>query len=414
MLENIGKKGKIASKELKTLTTLEKNNILESIKNSLLDNIDKLKENNKKDMENGKKAGLNDALLDRLLLNDKRIKDLIDSIDYVISLKDPIGEISDMRKLENQLQVGKVSVPMGVVGIIYESRPNVTLDTSLLCIKSSNALILKGGKEAINSNKALEEIIRDGIKNAGFDENIVQLIKDNDRKTTEEFMKLDEYVDVLIPRGSGGLIKAVIKNATIPVIKTGEGNCHIFVDESAKLKEAIKIIENAKVQRPGACNALESLLIHENIGEEFYKDLEKIIEKHNLKVYGDEKSRKYLKNINEATDEDFKTEYLDMAFSIEVVKNVDEAIKIIDENSTGHSEAILTENYSNSQKFLRLVDSACVYVNASTRFTDGGQLGMGAEMGISTQKLHARGPVGLKELTSFKYIILGNNQIRKD
>lgn len=413
MLTEIGKKSKIASKELKTLGTVEKNKILESIKEALINNIDKIKENNKLDMENGREAGLSSALLDRLYLNDERIQDLIDAIDYVISLEDPVGKISGMDRLKNGLQVGRVSVPLGVVGIIYESRPNVTLDCALLCIKSSNALILKGGKEAINSNIAIEEIIREGIKNAGYDENLVQLIRDNDRKVTEEFMGLNEYVDVLIPRGSGSLINAVVKNATIPVIKTGEGNCHIFVDESADLKKAIDIIENAKVQRPGACNALESLLVHKNIGEGFYRDLDKIIKKHNLDVYGDEKSREYLKDINPATEEDFKTEYLDMAFSIQVVDGLDEALDIIDENSTGHSEAILTENYSNSQKFLNLVDSACVYVNASTRFTDGGQLGMGAEMGISTQKLHGRGPIGLRELTSYKYIILGNNQIRE-
>lgn len=413
MLVEIGKRSKVASKELKTLGTLEKNRILESIKEALIKNIDKIKENNKLDMENGKEAGLNSALLDRLYLNDERIQDLIDAIDYVISLEDPVGKISGMDRLKNGLQVGRVSVPLGVVGIIYESRPNVTLDCALLCIKSSNALILKGGKEAINSNIAIEEIIREGIRNAGYDENLVQLIRDNDRKVTGEFMKLNEYVDVLIPRGSGGLINAVVENATIPVIKTGEGNCHIFVDESADLKKAIDIIENAKVQRPGACNALESLLVHKNIGEDFYKDLEGIIKKHNLEVYGDENSREYLKDINPATEEDFKTEYLDMAFSIQVVDGLDEALDIIDENSTGHSEAILTENYSNSQKFLNLVDSACVYVNASTRFTDGGQLGMGAEMGISTQKLHGRGPIGLRELTSYKYIILGDNQIRE-
>lgn len=412
MLLDIGNKAKISSRELAKLGTKEKNGILLSIKDAISKNRENIIQSNNLDMENGRKNGLSDALLDRLLLDDKRIDGLLDSIDYVISLDDPIGVVEGMKKMENGLIVGSKTVPLGVVGIIYESRPNVTLDCALLCIKSGNSLILKGGKEAINSNIAIEEAIREGIEQEGYNPDFVQLIKDNDRKVTAEFMRLNEYLDVLIPRGSGRLINSVSENANVPVITTGEGNCHIYVDESADIEMALPIIENAKTQRTGVCNAMETLLVNSSIGEDFYRGLEEIIKKYEIKVYGCERSRKFLPFIEVATEDEYDTEFLDMAFAIKVVDSVDEAIEHIGKYSTGHSESIITNRYDSSEKFLNEVDSACVYVNASTRFTDGGELGMGAEMGISTQKLHARGPIGLEQLTSKKYIIYGQGQIR--
>lgn len=413
MLQEIGKKAKLASKELAKLSTNEKNNILNSIKNSITKNREKIVKNNELDMQIGKENNLSAALLDRLLLDDKRVNGLLDSIDYVISLDDPIGKIESMKTMANGLIVGSKTTPMGVLGIIYESRPNVTLDCALLCIKSSNALILKGGKEAINTNIAIEESIREGIKEAGFNPNFVQLIKDNTRKMTEEFMRLNEYLDVLIPRGSGRLIKSVSENANVPVITTGEGNCHVYIDESADINMALSIIENAKTQRTGVCNAMETLLVHSSIEDDFYKGLEEIIRKHNIKVYGCKRSKMYLPFIEDATEAEYDTEFLDMAFAMKIVNSVEESIEHIGKYSTGHSESIITNKYFSSQMFLNEVDSACVYVNASTRFTDGGELGMGAEMGISTQKLHARGPIGLEQLTSKKYIIYGQGQIRQ-
>lgn len=413
MLQEIGKKAKLASKELAKLSTNEKNNILNSIKNSITKNREKIVKNNELDMQIGKENNLSAALLDRLLLDDKRVNGLLDSIDYVISLDDPIGKIESMKTMANGLIVGSKTTPMGVLGIIYESRPNVTLDCALLCIKSSNALILKGGKEAINTNIAIEESIREGIKEAGFNPNFVQLIKDNTRKMTEEFMRLNEYLDVLIPRGSGRLIKSVSENANVPVITTGEGNCHVYIDESADINMALSIIENAKTQRTGVCNAMETLLVHSSIEVDFYKGLEDMIKKHNIKVYGCNKSKMYLPFIEDATEIEYDTEFLDMAFAMKIVDSVEESIEHIGKYSTGHSESIITNKYNSSQMFLNEVDSSCVYVNASTRFTDGGELGMGAEMGISTQKLHARGPIGLEQLTSKKYIIYGQGQIRQ-
>ena len=412
MLIEIGKKAKLASKELARLSTNEKNNILNSIKDSISRNRKNIVQNNELDMQAGKESNLSAALLDRLLLDEKRVDGLLDSIDYVVSLDDPIGKIENMKTMANGLIVGSKTTPMGVLGIIYESRPNVTLDCALLCIKSSNALILKGGKEAINTNIAIEEAIREGIEKAGFNPDFVQLIKDNAREVTEEFMRLNEYLDVLIPRGSGRLIKSVSENANVPVITTGEGNCHVYVDETADINMALPIIENAKTQRTGVCNAMETLLVNSSIDEEFYKGLEDIIIKHNVEVYGCEKSKMHLPFIKDATEIEYDTEFLDMAFAMKIVDSVEEAIEHIGKYSTGHSESIVTNKYTSSQKFLDEVDSACVYVNASTRFTDGGELGMGAEMGISTQKLHARGPIGLEQLTSKKYIIYGQGQIR--
>lgn len=413
MLNIIGKNAKEASRVLSKLDTNSKNEILKSIKISLDKNRKNILIQNNLDMENAKKDGLSDAYLDRLLLDDNRIDDLLDSIDYVISLPDPIGFVKEMKTMENGLKVGNKTVPIGVVGIIYESRPNVTLDCALLCIKSSNSLILKGGKEAIKTNTAIEKAIREAIEILGYNPNFVQLIKDTSRENTKEFMKLNKYLDVLIPRGSHTLINSVVENATVPVIKTGEGNCHVYVDENADIDMALKIIENAKTQRTGVCNAMETLLVHKNVLNSIYKGIEELIIKHNITVYGCKRSIKNLPSIQLATEEEFQREFLDMAFSMKVVDSVDEAIEHIQKFSTGHSESIITNDYNNCEKFLNEVDSACVYVNASTRFTDGGQLGMGAEMGISTQKLHARGPIGLNELTSKKYVIYGQGQIRK-
>lgn len=412
-LIEMGEKSKEASRELSKLNTLEKNNILKSIKKSLLENKENIIEENKIDIKSGKELGLSEGLLDRLLLDDSRVLSMANSVDDLIDIEDPIGEIASMKTLENGLILGKKSVPIGVIAIIYEARPNVTLDAAILAIKSSNALILRGGKEAIRSNIAIAKAIRSGIKNAGYNENIVSLIEDTSRESSNELMKLRGYVDLLIPRGSKSLIDAVVENAKVPTLETGVGNCHVYVDESAKINMAIDIIENAKTQRIGVCNAMESLVVHENIKDEFYQSLQKLIDKYNINVYGCEKSNKKLKNIKLATKEDYGTEFLDYAFSMKIVSSLDEAIDHIYKYSTHHSDVIITENYDNAMRFLNEVDSACVYVNASSRFTDGSEFGFGAEMGISTQKLHARGPVGLKELTSSKYIIFGNGQVRK-
>lgn len=413
ILTKIGEDAKVAGRELAKLSTIEKNKILLEIKKSLLLDKEIIIEKNKLDIVNGRELGLSEGLIDRLLLDEQRVKAMAESVDTVIDLEDPIGEIRDMKSFENGLMVGQKSVPIGVIAIIYEARPNVTVDAAILAIKSSNALILRGGKEAINSNIAIANSIRKGIANAGYNENIVQLIEDTSRESSNELMRLRGYVDLLIPRGSSRLINAVVENAKVPTLETGVGNCHIYVDSSAKIQMALDIIENAKTQRIGVCNAMESLVVNSDVSDEFYKGLEKIIDDYNINVYGCEKSLEKLKNIKMASDEDFGTEYLDYAFSMKIVDSLDEGIDHVYKYSTGHSDVIVTENYENAMRFLNEIDSACVYVNASSRFTDGGEFGFGAEMGISTQKLHARGPVGLKQLTSSKYVILGNGQIRK-
>lgn len=412
MIKELGKKAKIASRDLAKLSSLEKNNILKEISKQLIEDRDNILQANSIDMLEGEKLGLNKGLLDRLLLTEERIFSMIESINKVIDLKDPIGKVNNMETMENGLMIGKKQVPIGVIAIIYEARPNVTLDCSILCLKSSNAIILRGGKEAIESNLAIVKSIRKAIKNCGYNEDFVQIVNDTSRETSLELMTLKEYIDLLIPRGSKSLIDTVVDNAKVPIIETGVGNCHIYIDESAKIDMAINIIENAKTQRIGVCNAMESLLVHENISEKFYTELKKLIDNHNLMVHGCENSNAKLKDILLATDEDYYKEYLDYEFSIKVVSNIDEAIEHIEKYSTKHSDVIITQDYDNAKMFLDLVDSACVYVNASSRFTDGFEFGMGAEMGISTQKIHARGPIGLEELTSTKYIILGQGQIR--
>ncbi len=411
-VKNIGKLAKEASYEIANLSTKEKNDLLRAIKEELIENIDDVIKANEIDMEEGKKDGLTDALLDRLYLDEGRIMGMASAIDSIIELEDPVGDISDMKLMENGLRVGKMNSPIGVLGIIYESRPNVTLDASLLAIKSSNALILRGGKEAINSNKALAKIVRDALEKCGHDKNIIQLIEDTSRESSKELMELEDYLDLLIPRGSASLINAVREGAKVPLLETGIGNCHVYVDSSAKIPMALEIFENSKTQRTGVCNALETLLIHKDVSDEFIDGVNKIVDEHKIVVHADENIMDKFEGSTKATEEDYYTEYLNMEMAVKYVDSLDDAIKHITKYGSGHSDAIVTEDYDASLKFQNMVDSACVYVNASTRFTDGGELGQGAEMGISTQKLHARGPIGLRELTVPKIVVLGQGQVR--
>lgn len=346
------------------------------------------------------------------MLNEDRIKDMAYGLVNISKLEDPIGEVLYMKTLPNGLKIGQKRVAMGVIGIIYESRPNVTADAFGLCLKAGSACILRGGSDAINSNKAIVDLFRDAFNNK-IDNNIVQLVEDTTRKSAEEMMKLNEYIDLLIPRGGAGLINSVVKNSTVSVIQTGVGNCHIFVDESADIKKAVDITINAKVQRPGVCNACETLLVHKNIAEKFLPEVCEKLDKNKVEIRGDEYVKKIVPYVKDADDNDWETEYLDYIIAVKTVDDINEAISHIQKYSTGHSEAIITENYTNANLFVELVDSAAVYVNASTRFTDGNEFGFGAEIGISTQKLHARGPMGIKELTSSKYIIFGDGQIRE-
>lgn len=413
MLKEMGIKAKKAAAELSRLTNEEKNRILQRISEDLKENQEAILTENAQDVNAGMEAGLNSGLLDRLTLDGKRIDGMVDGIRTIIGLEDPVGEVLGMKTMPNGLVIGRKRVPIGVIGIIYEARPNVTVDTAALCIKSSNVLILRGGKEALRSNKALASVMRKSIRDLGYNEDIVQLIEDQSYEVANEFMRMNDYLDVLIPRGSERLIQSVVKNATVPVIETGTGNCHIYVDESAKEKMAIDIILNAKTQRIGVCNAAESLVVHSSRIEDFLPVLWAQLKQNGVTVYADERAKSVVPEFETAKEEDFGTEYLDYKLSLKVVDSLEEAIDHINEHSTSHSEAIITENYDNAMRFLNQVDSAAVYVNASTRFTDGYEFGMGGEMGISTQKLHVRGPVGTKELTTTKYIIFGQGQIRK-
>lgn len=413
MIEVIGKQAKAASREIARLGTVEKNEILRHIGESLVSRTKEILAANSLDLEKGKESGLSEALMDRLLLNEDRIEQMKQGLLKVASLDDPIGEIFEMKTMPNGLKIGKKRVPLGVVGIIYESRPNVTIDTAALCLKSSNALILRGGSEAIESNKVLVSIIQDALKDRGHDKNMVQLIEDLSYETAGKFMKMNEYLDVLIPRGSAKLIQRVVKEATVPVIETGVGNCHVYVDDSADFIMALNIIVNAKTQRTGVCNAMESLLVNEKIAKEFLPEFKNVMDEHHVTVKADQKARDIVQGFDEATEDDYATEYLDLIMSLKIVPTYKEAIEHINKYGTGHSEVIITESYDHAMEFLDEVDAAAVYVNASTRFTDGSEFGMGAEMGISTQKLHARGPVGLRELTTIKYIIFGQGQVRK-
>ena len=412
MLLQLGMNAKEAENTIRTITTDQKNQVLAAVADHLVESTDKLLEANTADVTNAKQNHMPEGLVDRLMLSPERIEGMAEGLRQLVALEDPIGEVTGMKKRPNGLLIGQKRVPLGVVGIIYEARPNVTADAFGLCFKTGNVVILKGGSDAIHSNEAIVDCIRESLKACGVTENAIQLIADTSRETAAEFMKMNEYVDVLIPRGGKGLIKAVVNQSTIPVIETGTGNCHIYVDESADLDMAVNIILNAKTQRVGVCNACESLLVHANVKEKLLPVLaQKLKEKH-VEMRADKEAHELMPGSVDATEEDWGTEYLDYILSIKVVYSVDEAIAHINRYNTGHSEAIITNDYTNAQKFLDEVDAAAVYVNASTRFTDGFEFGYGAEIGISTQKLHARGPMGLDALTSGKYIIYGNGQIR--
>ena len=412
MLISMGKKAKEAAYELGIASTAQKDQALTFMAEELINAKEEIIKANEIDRQNAIEKGISDALLDRLSLDEGRIEAMANALLDIVKLKDPVGEVVNMWQIPNGLQIGQKRVPMGVLGIIYESRPNVTSDAAGLCLKSGNAVILKGASDAINSNKAVAKALVKGIKRSGLPEACVQLVEDTSRETSTQMMILNDYIDVLIPRGGAGLIKAVVQNATVPVIETGTGNCHIYVDESADFEMAKAIVLNAKVQRPGVCNAAEKLLVHEAIADKFVPMIVKELRDKGVEVRGCEKTQAIVNDVKVIDEPEWGVEYLDLIIAVKVVKDVDEAIKHINKYNTGHSESIVTESYRNSQKFLQRVDAAAVYVNASTRFTDGGEFGFGGEIGISTQKLHARGPMGLKELTTTKYIIFGDGQIR--
>jgi len=411
-LKQLGINAVNASKDLQKLSSDEKNKCLMSVANGLLENKDILKAANETDVRLAREKGIKESLIDRLLLNDSRIEGMAKGLTELISLSDPIGEIISAKRLANGLEVGKKRVPLGVIGIIYESRPNVTADAFGLCFKTSNVVILKGGSDAINSNKAIVKVIREAIENSGYNPLVIQLIEDSSRETAKAFMRLNQYVDVLIPRGGAGLIQTVIENSTVPVIETGTGNCHIYVDKYADIDMAVNIIFNAKTQRNGVCNACESLVIHKAIIEKALPPICRRLREKDVEIRGDEAAREVVPDLIPATKEDWGTEYLDSIISVKTVSHINEAIAHINKYNTKHSEAIITKDYHNARKFLDEIDAAAVYVNASTRFTDGFEFGLGAEIGISTQKLHARGPMGLNELTTIKYIIYGDGHIR--
>ena len=420
-IEELGEKAKIASKKLLTLDTKTKNRALLAIADELINRKDEIKAANKIDLENGKASGLSFALLDRLELTDSRIEGMAQSLREIAAFVDPIGEILTGWNHKNGMSIAKKRVPLGVIGMIYESRPNVTIDSAGLSIKSSNAVILRGSSNAINSNIYLNKLFNEVGEKAGLPKNSVQLIEKTDRKLVKEMITLDKFIDVLIPRGGKGLKKFIIENATIPVIETGAGVCHIFVDESADIEMALPIIENAKTQRPSTCNSIETVLVHRKIAEKILPELTEMLLKDKVELRYSEEAYKIVKNtdfghkenLKLATEEDFGAEYLDMIMSLKLVDNIEEAIEYINEHGTHHSDSIMTKNIDNAEKFLNEVDSAAVYLNVSTRFSDGGEFGFGGEIGISTQKLHARGPMGVRELTTTKYVIRGNGQIRE-
>lgn len=410
---NIARRAKIASQELGNLSSIIKNKALLKMAKAIEINEEKIIEENSKDVKLARKKGLSTALIDRLALNEKRIEQMSESLKDVASIEDPIGRIKEIRKRPNGLQIGKVVVPLGVIGIIYEARPNVTIDAAALCLKAGNATILRGGSEAICSNIILADLLKKAAEESGLPPESIQLIKITDRRAVIEILKLDRYIDVIIPRGGEELIQVVAENSTIPVIKHYKGICHTYVDQEADLKMAEEVCFNAKVQRPGVCNAMETLLVNEKIAAEFLPGMiKRLQEEAAVEVRGDEKTCQVVPGIKKASEEDWQTEYLDLILSIKVVEGIEEAINHINNYGSHHSDAIITNNYSKSRTFLQKVDSAAVYVNASTRFTDGAEFGLGAEIGISTQKLHARGPMGVNELTSTKFIIWGDGQIR--
>ena len=412
-LEILGQRAKKSAMILNSLGQKEKNLGLQVVAKALVENVDAILSANEMDVEKAIKRGVKDSLIDRLKLNTDRVKAMADGIRKVISLDDPIGQTISAWIRPNGLEISQRRVPLGVIGIIFESRPNVTADAFSLCFKTGNATILRGGSDAFHSNKAIVDTIRDALNSVNLPMDSVQLLTDTSRETATKMMQLNQYIDVLIPRGGSGLIKTVVENSTIPTIETGTGNCHVYVDEFANIQKAVKIIENAKTQRLGVCNACESLVIHRNLAGRVIPAICENLKSHGVEIRGDEIVQRLVDGIVPATSEDWGTEYLDSIISIKVVNSIDEAIEHINTYSTKHSESIITENYENSRKFTQMVDSSSVYVNASTRFTDGFEFGFGAEIGISTQKLHARGPMGLLALTTTKYVILGNGQVRE-
>ena len=410
-IETLGANAKAAEPAISVMGTNEKNRVLSEISSLLRSHVTEIIGANKLDIETARANGMSEAMIDRLTLTEQRIGGMADGVDKVISLPDPVGAVIGGSDLPNGLHVIKKRVPIGTIGIIFESRPNVTVDAATLCFKAGNTVILRGGSDAINSNKALVGLMRTALRNCGVNENAVQLDEDTSRAVANAMMKLNKYIDLLIPRGGGGLIHAVIENATIPVIQTGEGNCHVYVDESADIDMAVNIINNAKTQRPSVCNAIENILVHEKAAPELFRKLD-MLWQGRVAIRGDEETAKLVKVEKIADDTDYATEFLDYRLSSKVVKSLDEAIEHINRFGTKHSECIVTQSLRSAEIFQQRIDAAAVYVNASTRFTDGFEFGLGAEIGISTQKLHARGPMGLEALTTYKYLINGNGQIR--
>ncbi len=411
-LEDMGKRAREASRALGRLGTAKKEQGLKAAAKALMDGKEEILAANRQDVDAAVKKGMAPGLVDRLMLDEERIQAMADGLMQVAALEDPVGEVLSMKPRPNGLLIGEKRVPLGVVGMIYEARPNVTADAFGLCFKTGNAVILKGGSDALSSNKAVAACLRRGLETEGLPGSALQLIEDTDRETTKKFMTMNQYLDVLIPRGGAGLIQAVVENSTVPVIETGTGNCHIYVDESADIQMALDIVYNAKTQRIGVCNACESLVVHRKAAGEFLPGLKEVLDKKQVEIRADEEARRIVPEFSAAAEEDWGKEYLDYIISVKTVGSLEEAIRHINRYNTRHSEAIITSDYANALKFLEEIDAAAVYVNASTRFTDGYEFGFGAEIGISTQKLHARGPMGLKALTTTKYIIFGDGQVR--
>lgn len=412
MLTNLGINAKNASRVLMCASSEQKNEALKQIALELINNSEYIIKENKKDLDTARENGMSESMLDRLSLSQQRIKDIADAVKKIIDYDDPVGRVISGTKRPNGLLIEKVSVPLGVVAVIFEARPNVTVDAAALCLKSGNSVILRGGKEAINSNMAMAETMRKAISKSGLPEDCIQLVSDTSRDSANALMKMNDYVDVLIPRGGAGLIKACVENSTVPVIETGTGNCHIYIDKDADINKAVSIVYNAKTSRPSVCNACESLVIHEGIAKQVLPLIKEKLDEKNVVIHGDEITSSIIPDVIAATNEDYAKEYLGYEISVKIVSDMGGAIDHIMKYTSGHSECIITENYTASKIFTSSIDAAAVYVNASTRFTDGGEFGFGAEIGISTQKLHARGPLGLSELTSFKYIISGDGQVR--
>ena len=411
-MEILGKRAKEAAREAARLGTEEKNRGLVTVAEELVAQTEWLLSENAKDLKEAEARGMKKSLIDRLCLTKERIEGMAEGLRQIAALEDPVGEVLRMWNRPNGLRIGQKRVPLGVVGIIYESRPNVTADAFGLCFKTGNAVILRGGSDAIHSNLAIVHVIKEGLRKERLSQDLILLVENTSRETVQQMMKLHGYIDVLIPRGGAGLIASVVENSTVPVIETGTGNCHIYVDESADLNMAVEIIENAKTQRRGVCTACESLVIHQRVASEVVPMIVQCLKQHQVEIRGDERACRITTEIAEASEEDWGTEYLDAVISMKIVDSLEEAIDHINRYNTGHSESIITKDYANALKFQDEIDAAAVYVNASTRFTDGFEFGFGAEIGISTQKLHARGPMGLTALTTTKYIIFGNGQVR--